>query len=250
MKQRGFTLIEMVLTMLVSSILVLGIAGFIELGMKGYADSVDRQRMQTQAKFILEKMTREVRHAVPNIFVDQQNCISFYPIVESGFYAVSGSDISFIVGNSTTNTSDLNTKRLLINPTRTLASDETLADLNNSFPMTIVTQPSPSEAVFLLPNQSSKLVGGSVINRHYITDSNRRISYCILDGRVVRGEGNESVAPVLMPLTDRRSVSVSGNIRYTPASVQHSGVVHVDLAFTQNGESTHFQHDIQVLNVP
>ena len=250
MKPRGFTLIEMVLTMVVCGILVLGIAGFIELGAQGYADSVDRQRLQTQAKFVLEKMTREVRHAVPNIFVDQSNCISFYPIVASGFYAVSGADINFIVGNNAVNTSALESKRLLVNPTRTLAFDETLADLNNSFPLTEVKQPSPSEAVFLLENTSSKLVGGSVVNRHYITDSNRRISYCILDGRVVRGEGDERVAPILMPLTDRSSVSVSGGISYTPASVQHNGVVHIDLDFTQNGESTRFQQDVQVLNVP
>ncbi|ANU37486.1 prepilin-type N-terminal cleavage/methylation domain-containing protein [Vibrio scophthalmi] len=250
MKPRGFTLVEMVLTMVVSSILVIGIAGFIELGMKGYADSIDRQRVQTQAKFILEKMTREVRHAVPNIFVDQSNCVSFYPIVSSGFYAVSGADIAFIVGDSSANTSALDTKRLLINPTRTLASDETLADLDNSFSLIDVKQPSPTEAVFVLPDTSTELVGGSVVNRQYITDAKRRISYCILDGRVVRGEGDETVSPTLMPLTDRSSVAVTGTFSYTPATVQHNGVVHIDLAFTQNGESTHFQQDVQVLNVP
>ncbi len=40
MSSRGFTLVEMVLTLIVGSILVLGIAGFVELGTKGYADSV------------------------------------------------------------------------------------------------------------------------------------------------------------------------------------------------------------------
>lgn len=63
---RGFTLIEMIMTIIVGSILVLGIAGFLELGAKGYTDTVARQRIQTQAQFVLEKMSRELRHAVPN----------------------------------------------------------------------------------------------------------------------------------------------------------------------------------------
>ena len=70
MKVRGFTLIEMVVTMVISGIIVLGIAGFVEFGTKGYADSIDRQRLQTQAKFALEKISREIRHAVPNSFDD------------------------------------------------------------------------------------------------------------------------------------------------------------------------------------
>ncbi|MFD2016726.1 PilW family protein [Vibrio olivae] len=52
---RGFTLVEMVATIVVSSILILGIAGFIELGTTGYVDSVERGRLQTQAKFLLER---------------------------------------------------------------------------------------------------------------------------------------------------------------------------------------------------
>lgn len=35
MKVKGFTLIEMVVTLIVGAILVLGIAGFVELGARG-----------------------------------------------------------------------------------------------------------------------------------------------------------------------------------------------------------------------
>ncbi len=68
MKDRGFTLMEMIVTIVVGSFIMLGIAGYVQLGMKGYADTIDRQRIQTQAQFVLEKMTREIRHAVPNSF--------------------------------------------------------------------------------------------------------------------------------------------------------------------------------------
>lgn len=54
-RQSGFTLIELVITIVVVAIMVMGIAGFIELGTKGYVDTVDRQQLQNQARFAVEK---------------------------------------------------------------------------------------------------------------------------------------------------------------------------------------------------
>ncbi|ROV61869.1 prepilin-type N-terminal cleavage/methylation domain-containing protein [Vibrio ponticus] len=250
MRIRGFTLLEMVITIVISAILILGIAGFIELGTKGYAQSADRQAMQTQARFALEKITREARHAVPNIFVADGNCLSFYPIIDSGFYAVSGSDINFIIGNSTADVDVLNDQRLVINPTQLLAPSENLTDLDNSFALTDVVKISGatiSGATFTIPDVAEDLLGGSVVNRHYITADARRISYCIAGERITRTVGLSGDA---LPLTDISDVSVSGAISYTPASVQYTGVVHLDLTFSQRGESTRFQQDVQVLNVP
>ncbi|HAS6780468.1 TPA: prepilin-type N-terminal cleavage/methylation domain-containing protein, partial [Vibrio parahaemolyticus] len=56
MSQRGFTLIELVLAIVIGSIIMLGIAGYVQVGMKGYVDASSRQRIQTQAQFVLEKM--------------------------------------------------------------------------------------------------------------------------------------------------------------------------------------------------
>ena len=91
MRRNGFTLIEMIITITVVSVLFLAIAGFVEFGARGYVDSADRQRLQNQARFALEKMTREFRHAVPNSFetfetTSLNKCLSFYPIKYTGFY--------------------------------------------------------------------------------------------------------------------------------------------------------------------
>ncbi len=88
MKTRGFTLMEMIVTIVIGSFIMLGIAGYVQLGMKGYADTIERQRMQMQAQFVLEKMSREIRHAVPNSFhvpTGATNCLEFMPIEYSGF---------------------------------------------------------------------------------------------------------------------------------------------------------------------
>ena len=101
MRMKGFTLIELILAIVVSSILLLGLANFTEVGVKGYFGTVERYRLQTEANFVIEKISREMRHAVPNLFPSaaSSGCVSFYPIVDSGFYVVSGADINFLVSN-------------------------------------------------------------------------------------------------------------------------------------------------------
>ncbi|MDC5703928.1 prepilin-type N-terminal cleavage/methylation domain-containing protein [Vibrio europaeus] len=241
MKEKGFTLIEMVVTLIIGAILVLGIAGFVELGARGYSDTVDRQRLQTQAKFILEKMSREVRHAVPNMLNSSlaipqaTSCISFYPIVESGFYAVSGADLNFVVGRTGVTVSDINTLNMVINPIQ--ASPTT-----NVFPLTNVSSASNT---FTVPSAAVDLIGGSISNRHYIYNPNGMVSYCLVTGQLRRSVSGASA----LPLSD---TGLTGTLTYEPATVQRNGIVQVDITFNNaaGDESTNFIQEIQVLNVP
>ena len=241
MRRHGFTLIEMVLTLIVGSILVLGIAGFVDLGARGYSDTIDRQRMQTQAKFVLEKMNREIRHAVPNmfsndlVFLGATDCISFFPIVTSGFYAVSGADLQFVVGSEGVTTTDIDSLRLVVNPTQSQPT-------NNVFPLNSV---SSANDVFTLTGVANDLVSQSVSNRHYIYDPSGEVSYCLIDQRVQRLVNRVNVVPI-------SDGGVRGSLNYMPATVQHNGVVHINLNFTnqEGDESTNYRQDIQVLNVP
>ncbi|EJX1092297.1 prepilin-type N-terminal cleavage/methylation domain-containing protein [Vibrio vulnificus] len=229
MRARGFTLVEMVLTLIVGSILVLGIAGFVELGTKGYADSVDRQRIQTQAQFVLEKLSREFRHAVPNSFSDSGNCLSFYPIVYSGFYAVEGNDIQFLIGNTNATSPLANGLSLVINPSR----EQDL--VSDSFDVSGLTN---GAGYFAVLNQAASLESNSINRRHYIFNANGRVEYCFTAGRISRNG---------VQVAD--SVSAA-SFNYLEPTLQRGGLVHIKLTFTQNDESSHYQQDVQVLNVP
>ncbi|EGQ9293107.1 PilW family protein [Vibrio vulnificus] len=229
MSSRGFTLVEMVLTLIVGSILVLGIAGFVELGTKGYADSVDRQRIQTQAQFVLEKLSREFRHAVPNSFSDSGNCLSFYPIVYSGFYAVEGNDIRFLIGNTNATSPLANGLSLVINPSR---QQDLVSD---SFDVSGLTN---GAGYFAVSNQAASLESNSINRRHYIFNANGRVEYCFTAGRISRNG---------VQVAD--SVSAA-SFNYLEPTLQRGGLVHIKLTFTQNDESSHYQQDVQVLNVP
>jgi len=66
LRQAGFTLIEMIMAMVLTGILA-GIVAQIIMGpVKGYFDSARRAALTDAADLALRRMTRELRHGVPN----------------------------------------------------------------------------------------------------------------------------------------------------------------------------------------
>lgn len=237
MPARGFTLIEMILTIIIGSILVLGIGSFVELGSRGYVDTIARQRIQTQAKFVLEKMTRELRHAVPNSFAitqsSNQQCLSFYPIVYSGFYFLDAKDhkqLSFVVGNHTGDSVglDFTGLKMIVNPSH-------YREFDLAFSETVFPPMNGSHTTITL---NKPLASQSVGQRFYLYRD--AVVYCLnfATNMITRND---------IPVAD--SV-VTGQFSYAEPTLQRGGVVHLSLGLAQNGERSDFEQDVQVLNVP
>jgi MSHA biogenesis protein MshO len=51
-----------------------------------YADSTAREALIQQGKFVTERLTRELREAVPNSILIENDCIEFLPIINSAIY--------------------------------------------------------------------------------------------------------------------------------------------------------------------
>ncbi|ANP65900.1 PilW family protein [Vibrio alginolyticus] len=236
MKDRGFTLIEMIVTIVIGSFIMLGIAGYVQLGMKGYADTIDRQRIQTQAQFVLEKMTREIRHAVPNSFHEPagtSNCLEFVPIEYSGFYVFTANDIEFLVGNDPDLESIPDKNRMVINPSR-------YEDLQSSSQSIDISGLTKTKEAFVVSGAASSIGATSVSGRHYIYQPSTEVRYCFDNGRVLRNN---------VIVTDSIDASAS-YMRYVEPTLQRGGLVHINLEFLQDGERSVYQQDVQVLNVP
>ncbi|PMM08480.1 prepilin-type N-terminal cleavage/methylation domain-containing protein [Vibrio breoganii] len=254
MKQRGFTLIEMILTIVVVAIIFLGIAGFVEFGAKGYSQTVDRQRLQNQARFAIEKMSREVRHAVPNSFSlsNDSKCLAFYPIEYAGFYQYREptGDVEFVVGNDQPDTFS-DGSRLVINPSR-------IQDLQtDGQSIEVAGEPKEPDGDYFSINMN--LTSQSSSNRHYIYQ-NQAVIYCIEalvvpngSGRIVRYYG----------VFDNDFSNLSGGVvvatgvvfndssfSYQQTSLQRGGLIHFNLLFHNGDEQSQYKHDVQVSNVP
>ncbi|MEZ9980880.1 prepilin-type N-terminal cleavage/methylation domain-containing protein [Vibrio cyclitrophicus] len=248
MKQRGFTLIEMIVTIVVVAVIGLAIAGFVEYGMKGYVETIDRQKVQVKGQFVVEKMSREVSHAVPNSFDSSitpasassyaQKCLVFYAIKYSGFYHFdeATNDLNFIIGQDAPELEA--DDYLIINPT---AYSEFVAGSTKRIPLVGLVS---TNNVFTAP--SVNLSSQAIAQRHYIYDGSDPVSYCLVND-TVQNQG----------LIQRNGVTVAdsinyaqSNFRYEEPSLQRGGVIHIDLVLEQNSEVSVYQQDVQVLNAP
>lgn len=86
----GFTLIELISVIVLMSIVMLGITGFIGTGVQIYVDATERDQLLGDSRFVIERMNREIRQALPNSIRlagdAQAHCLEYIPVRWSTFY--------------------------------------------------------------------------------------------------------------------------------------------------------------------
>lgn len=106
---RGFTLIEMIVTMIIMSIVAAMVAVFIPAPVKGYVDTVRRAALTDEADTLIRFMTRELRSAAPNS-ISCTSCsggsgtLTLWPVLTAARYreypAAAGSGNMFAFGTA------------------------------------------------------------------------------------------------------------------------------------------------------
>lgn len=89
-KNTGFTLVELITVIIVLGVVSVGVSGFIRTGMGIYSDVTDRDQLLAESRFLVERLTRELRHAIPNsgriTSVGSDQCIEFVPALWTTYY--------------------------------------------------------------------------------------------------------------------------------------------------------------------
>ncbi len=91
-RQRGFTLVEMIVVMVITGIIGGMVAMFIKAPVQGYVDSARRAEMTDIADTALRRLARDIRTAVPNsvrIPAGVSTYIEFLPTKDGGRYRAS-----------------------------------------------------------------------------------------------------------------------------------------------------------------
>jgi MSHA biogenesis protein MshO len=89
---KGFTLIELVTVIVVLGLVSIGIAGFLRGGLQIYADANERQQILADSRFVVERLNRELRTAIPNSarlindLMREIQCLQFVPAEWVSFY--------------------------------------------------------------------------------------------------------------------------------------------------------------------
>ncbi|WP_158965644.1 PilW family protein [Paraglaciecola sp. L3A3] len=89
---KGFTLIELITVIIVLGVVSIGVSGVIRSGMGIYADVIERDQILSESRFVVERLNRELRQAIPNSARIKSNgsnsiqCIEFVPALWTSFY--------------------------------------------------------------------------------------------------------------------------------------------------------------------
>jgi len=245
MRSAGFTLIELVISIVVLAILALGITSYIGLGARMYSDAAEREQVLGQSRFVAERIVRELRNAVPNsvVFSSTSNCLQFRPILYSGIYTAApfeqnGTSMTVISPDLRAISSTpaaVNGRQLMVYPTSAANPGGTV--LLNS-----VTTVDLNTARFTLNFASFRFTRQSPEQRFYIADT--AVQYCVVGS----GSGSFNITRnnILMAEGLRSAV-----FRVTDAVLTRNSVVNIFLQFGYGGNADmFFNYEVHIPNVP
>ena len=91
-KHKGFTLIELIIVILILGIMAFILVNIMQGPVRAYVDVEKRARLVDIAQTALQRMTREIRLALPNSIRVSGNSIEFLRTIDGGRYRDQGAD--------------------------------------------------------------------------------------------------------------------------------------------------------------
>lgn len=264
-QQSGFTLIELVTVIVIISILsVLG-GGFMVRSADSYHQSVSRSQLIQQGRQAVERITRELRIAVPNsVRVSTTNrCVEWLPVVAGVNYLEELPDQS----NGAPATANINTAPVNLGPGTpryvTVAA-LTSAELYGATPPSLELYGSLDGSA--IPNvislSSAKQFERNSVNRRlFIAGHPKQI--CVANGRLTLHENYTSPGsypdssgfgggPPNTGVLMAQGVLPAGEVPFAiEAGTQaRNTIVNMELPFEKAGERLVLRHQVMVRNVP
>jgi MSHA biogenesis protein MshO len=272
--QQGFTLIELVTVIVILGVLATGISSFLRFGVQSYTHAADRDALISSARFVVERLNREVRNALPNsirtIGVNNQ-CLEFVPIDKSVVYLdipvapepkIDIVDVLMLENNLLTTTKyvavyaldsaeiydiDFGVVKSFLEVNDTSEKVKTI-----SFASEITfNEESPTERLYFLGSPVTYCVEGQDIYRYQTYGFGDDDSYDI--------NGKPFITETTTTTTTERDLMAKYVDIYAvdefpfqtiPATLKRNGLALIRLKFARNLEEIVFNNEIQVPNVP
>ncbi len=254
--QRGFTLTELIIVIVIVGILSVGVTRFITTTVGGYVDTAERQQMATAGVTAAERISRELRRSIPNSvrLNASRSCIEYIPILAGTDYieiprTAADNAITAVGAQLDSAVSG----RAVVYPSSTAA----LYTPSGTGPITSATAtlPTGSNQVTISLSGNHQFLTDSPTRRIYIADSPRAL--CVESGFLYRYQGyGFNAAAALPPGGGSRAVllnnisTVAAVFNYTPASLIRNAVVNFGFMLQDGGDSWQTEQEVQIRNVP
>lgn len=274
--QRGVTLVELIVVMLLLGILAVGLTSYLRLGAGMYMDANAIQQVLQQSRFALERVVREVRAAVPGsvrVSANADNsvsCVEFAPLALSGIYR----DLPLFpdrrnwIGVTSLNTGWAAQPGQRLTVYATDASHIYALNQGRSADVAAV-QNAPDDADGNAHTSRVSLANIGALQASFVTESPQRrfyladqpVSICRV-GAELRRYSNYGflVAQPLPPLVSGELLAVglsNGSseavFSYSGASLNRSAILHLFWRFSpavSQGQDLFFNHEVHIPNVP
>lgn len=270
---RGFTLVELVMVILLLGIMATFSSQFIGIGTQIYGDASGREQLMSDARFAMERLNRELRDAVPGserietldgAWVDAGACLRFWPISASSRYLALNNGMS---GDSATLELVMATPASAANPLSTDATAVRKDDHLIVFPVPdknagsltagcdygrcvarvaeVLTPVSGVQTIRYA--RSEHLAGLSPGSRVYF--ANQQVRYCVAGRTITRASAAIGAPLPAQGVLMADSLRIGAFYRETTA-FNAEGEFGMRFVFERKGESVTFNHKIGVLNVP
>jgi len=266
----GFTLIEMVVVIAITSVIAASVAMFIRLPVQGYVDATRRAEMSDIADTALRRMVRDIQLALPNSIrvTDGGKTLELLLTRTGGRYRTEGAGflnfsqtatslsqlgpVATGVGQSIVAGDLLVIYNLGIAGADAYASDNsaTITSIDNAPPNEPVIHFSPKQFPFESPDARFQIVQGAV---SYACDG------AAGNMNLTRYSGYpisliQPTAASLATSSAARALAASNvsscAFTYTPGVTARAGVVALSLKITLAGESVQLYQEAHVSNVP
>ena len=262
-KQQGFTLIEMVISIVLLGVVGVSLSAIIQHSMTIYTDTTTREELLLQGRFVTERMHKEIRDAVPNsVQVNAStHCIEWLPITNTAVYE------ALPLAPESANTMRVlpehgfvQSERVVIMP---INAQDLLDDIptNGVFPVAEVKeaklkQTTESEnMVELTFTQETSFTANSPAHRLFAYKT--PVAYCLEGSQLYRYANyplsRSELSPAELSVGDRdlmaeKIKSVQFDVKQ--ASLVRNGLVKLQFVFNDNNEEVRLDHDVLIANTP
>ncbi len=254
----GFTLVELVTVILILGILSVGTVSFISDSSSGFASTVARTQLGTEARLVTERLSRELRNALPGSVRVNGGCIEYVPVMGASRY------VTLPVATAANSFRSVPVDPAPVPAGARVAVQPDQAGYALTTPGTIsptvanVSAPSASNEVTVTFASPHRFPSESATRRYFLVAD--PVSYCVDGTALYRYQGYGFVAsqpapaslPASMPGRSLmvEQVSSPSPFTFSGATLARNAVIDIDMEPARNDDAVRIEHLVQVRNVP